>query len=76
MLMWCRDDDGSREDPLAAMAARAMPFYVEVPLSARTQQTAGMLGIAAPEARELSIEKRAVLAQVSRAPWLVPCTLV
>ena len=60
----CRDDDGMREEPLGVSAVRLMPFYVEVPLPARPGQAGGVLGISAPEARELSEEKHAILAQV------------
>lgn len=45
--------------------AKAMPFYVEVPLKPQPGMAAGMLGVAAAEAHELTEDKRLILMQVN-----------
>ena len=45
-------------------AAKAMPFYVQVPLKPQPGMAAGMLGVAAAEAHELTEDKRIILMQV------------
>ena len=63
-----RYEDGLREDLRAYLAVRQMPFYEEVPLSPQLGRGSDMLGIAAPEARVLTNEKRAILVQARPQP--------
>ena len=63
-LVPSRDDRGLREDEAACNAARAAPFYEEVPLTFPRGQVAGSLAVVSMEARELASEKRNILTQV------------